>query len=94
MIEVVGLIAAFVLIFVLRARNVEFYASITVAALVIGLTSGRPATLLFEVLMDTVMDHTTWTLCAAVALITVLGYALKETGLMVRFIEGLSELLP
>ncbi len=94
MFEVVGLLAAFAAIFVLRAKNVEFYASIAVAAVIIGLTSGKPFTIIFEVLLKTVSDPATWTLCAAVALITVLGYALKETGLMVRFVDALSGRLP
>jgi integral membrane protein (TIGR00529 family) len=94
MFEVVGLLAAFAAIFVLRARNVEYYASIAVAAVIIGLTSGKPFTIVFEVLLKTVSDPATWTLCAAVALITVLGYTLKETGLMVRFVDSLSGRLP
>lgn len=94
MFEVVGLLAAFAAIFILRARDVEFYASIAVAAVIIGLTSGKPFTIIFEVLLKTVSDPATWTLCAAVALITVLGYALKETGLMVRFVDALSGRLP
>jgi integral membrane protein (TIGR00529 family) len=94
MIEVLGLIIAFVLIFVLRAKNVEFYASITVAAVIIGLTSGSPIRILFDVLTKTITETDTWTLSIAVALISVLGYALKETGLMVKFIEGLSIVLP
>jgi integral membrane protein (TIGR00529 family) len=94
MLEVVGLIVAFAVIFLLRARDVEFYASIAVAAVIIGLTSGKPFTIIFEVLLKTVSDPATWTLCAAVALITVLGYALKETGLMVRFVDALSGRLP
>ncbi|MCW4051370.1 MAG: DUF401 family protein [Candidatus Bathyarchaeota archaeon] len=94
MIDVIGLIVAFLMIFILRAKKVEFYVSITIAAIIIGVTSGQPIGVFFEVLLKTVSDPTTWTLCTAVALITVLGYALKETGLMVRFIEGLSVVLP
>jgi integral membrane protein (TIGR00529 family) len=94
MIEVIGLIVAFAIIFILRTRDVEFYVSITVAAIIIGLTSGKPATILFEVLLNTVSKPDTWSLCAAVGLISVLGYALKETGLMVRFIDALSGRLP
>ena len=94
MIEVAGVIAAFVTIFILRAREIQFYVSITVAAIIIGLTSGGPPTMVFEVLLKTLTEASTWTLCIAVALISVLGYALKETGLMVRFIEGLSTVLP
>ncbi len=94
MIEVAGVIAAFAMIFILRARNIQFYVAITVAAIIIGLTSGGPPSMVFEVLLKTLTEPSTWTLCVAVALISVLGYALKETGLMVRFIEGLSTVLP
>ena len=94
MMEVVGILAAFVTIFILRAKNIQFYAAITVAAVMIGLTSRHPPAILFEVLLKTMTATSTWTLCIAVALISVLGYALKETGLMVRFIEGLSTVLP
>ena len=94
MLEVIGLIVAFVGIFVLRARDVEFYIAITIAALIIGITSGEQLTILFDVLLVTLSDWATWNLVLAVALITVLGYALKETGLMVKFIEGLSKILP
>jgi len=94
MLEVIGLLVAFIGIFVLRAKEIEFYIAITVAALIIGLTSGKPATILFDVLISTLSKYNTWNLVLAVALITVLGYALKETGLMVRFIEGLSKILP
>lgn len=94
MIEVVGVLAAFVTIFILRAKNIQFYVAITVAAIIIGLTSRQPPVMIFEVLFETVTATSTWTLCVAVALISVLGYALKETGLMVRFIEGLSTVLP
>lgn len=94
MIEVIGLLVAFIGIFVLRAREVEFYVAITLAALIIGGTSGKPITILFDVLITTLSAYNTWNLVSAVVLITVLGYALKETGLMVRFIEGLSKVLP
>jgi integral membrane protein (TIGR00529 family) len=94
MIEVLGVLAAFATMSILRARNTQFYVAITVAAMIIGLTSGGPPAMVFEVLLKTLTEASTWTLCIAVALISVLGYALKETGLMVRFIEGLSTVLP
>jgi len=94
LLEIIGLLVAFIGIFVLRAKNVDFYIAITLAALIIGLTSGAPVRILFDVLVQTLSAYTTWNLVSAVALITVLGYALKETGLMVSFIEGLSNILP
>jgi integral membrane protein (TIGR00529 family) len=94
MLEVIGLLIAFIGIFVLRAKEIEFYVAITFAALIIGLTSRKPVTILFDVLISTLSAYNTWNLVSAVALITVLGYSLKETGLMVLFIEGLSKVLP
>ena len=94
MLEIIGLLVAFIGIFVLRAKNIDFYIAITLAALIIGLTSGDPIRILFDVLIQTLSEYNTWNLVSAVALITVLGYALNETGLMVSFIEGLSKILP
>lgn len=94
MIEIIGLLVAFIGIFVLRIKNIDFYIAITLAALIIGLTSGAPIRILFDVLIQTLSAYNTWNLVSAVALISVLGYALNETGLMVNFIEGLSNILP
>ena len=94
MLEIIGLIVAFVGIFILRFKNIEFYVAISFASLVIGLTSGAPLIIFYDVLVTTLSAYNTWNLVSAVALITVLGYALKETGLMVRFIESMSKILP
>ena len=94
MLEIIGLIVAFLMIFILRAKNIEFYIAITLAAIIIGLTSGAPLAIFTDVLIQTLSAYNTWNLVSAVALITVLGYTLKETGLMVRFIEGMSKILP
>jgi hypothetical protein len=94
MLELVGLLVAFVAIFALRFRGFDFAASILIAATIIGLTSGKVPGIFVEVTANTVMDPTTWELCAAVAFITVLGYALKETGLMVELIDKLRGFLP
>ena len=94
MLDLLGLIAGFLLIFVLRAKKVDYSICITLAALVVGLTSGNQVTFIFETLMDTLRNPETWALVLAVSLITVLGYTLKETGLMLRFVESLSKVLP
>lgn len=94
MLESLGLLVAFITIFVLRARKIDFSVAITVAAIIIGLTSGNQVSIIFSVLYTTVSSPSTWVLVVAVVMITVLGYALKETGLMIRFIEGLSNVLP
>ena len=94
MLESLGLLVAFITIFALRAKKIDFSVAITVAAIIIGLTSGNQVSIIFSVLYTTVSSPSTWTLVVAVVMITVLGYALKETGLMIRFIEGLSNVLP
>lgn len=94
MIELVGLFAAFLLLFILRFKGIDFAISIFTACLIIGLTSGKPLILFWDAGLKTVLDSATWDLCAAVALITVLGYCLKETGLMVELIENLRNFLP
>ena len=58
MLEVMGLLVAFIGIFILRARNVDFYIAITMVAIIIGLTSGEPITILFDTLMITLSSLT------------------------------------
>ena len=94
MIEQIGLLVAFFVIFLLRFRNFDFAASILIAAGIIGMTSGKPVTIFGDVFLETVRDKTTWELCAAVGLITIFGYALKETKHMVELIEELRSFLP
>ena len=94
MLELVGLLLAFVVIFALRFRNFDFAGSILIAAGIIGLTSGKPLTIFVNVLYETLADKTTWELCAAVGFITIFGYALKETGHMADLIEKLRGFLP
>ncbi len=89
-----GLLVAFVVIFILRFRNFDFAASILIAAGIIGVTSGKPLTIFVDALIETVVDKTTWELCAAVGFITVFGYALKETGHMVELIDRLRSFVP
>jgi len=94
MIELIGLIVAFIVIFFLRFRNFDFAASILIAAGIIGVTSGKPLTIFVDVFLETARDKATWELCAAVGFITVFGYALKETNHMVELIEKLRSFLP
>jgi len=94
MIELIGLLLAFVVIFILRFKNFDFAGSILIAAGIIGVTSDKSLTIFIDVLLETVKDKTTWELCAAVAFITVFGYALKETGHMVELIEKLRGFVP
>jgi uncharacterized protein len=94
MIEIIGLLLAFIVIFILRFRDFDFAASILIAAGIIGVTSGKPLTLFIDALWKTVSDKTTWELCAAVGFITVFGYALKETGHMVELIDKLRSFVP
>lgn len=91
---VLGVVAAFLIIVALRLRNVDFSVSMIAGSAVIAFTSGRPAGVLFEAGSRTLTDPKTLNLCAAVALITVLGYSLKETSLMTELIDGLKGVLP
>jgi len=50
MIELIGLLLAFVVIFILRFRDFAFAGSILIAAAIIGVTSGKPLTLFIDVL--------------------------------------------
>jgi hypothetical protein len=94
MIELLGLLLAFIVIFYLRFKEFDFAASILIAAGIIGITSGKPLGIFVDALLDTVVDKTTWELCAAVGFITVFGYALKETGHMVELIDKLRGFVP
>jgi integral membrane protein (TIGR00529 family) len=98
MLSVIGVIVAFFLIVALRLRNVDFSVSILAGSVIISLTSGQLLGVLFRagaiMVTDPVERTSTLNICAAVALITVLGYGLKETGLMSELIEGLRSVLP
>jgi integral membrane protein (TIGR00529 family) len=94
MLPLIGAVLAFVLIVVLRLRNVDFSVSILAGSLIIAVTSIGPVDVLVQAGVETVTDPTTFNLCAAVSLITVLGYSLKETSLMTELIEGLRRMLP
>jgi integral membrane protein (TIGR00529 family) len=94
MLPILGVVLAFVLIVALRLKNVDFSVSMLLGSVIIAATSGGPLDVLVEAASRTVTDPTTLNLFSAVALITVLGYSLKETSLMTELIEGLRVLLP
>ena len=94
MFQLLGVLLAFAVILVLRARDVDFSVALLAASAVIGLTSGKPLSIFVDTAFRTLTDPTTSVLCAAVLQITVLGYSLKETGLMTEMIDGLKGLLP
>ena len=91
---VLGVLLAFAVIVVLRLRNVDFSLSILTGSIIIAVTSETPVEVLVEAGRRTVTDPNTLNLAVAVALITVLGYTLKETSLMTELIEGLRGVLP
>ncbi|MCJ7574572.1 hypothetical protein MUO93_09980, partial [Candidatus Bathyarchaeota archaeon] len=64
MIELIGIVIAFVVIFVLRFKAVDFALTILVASAIIGVTSGKPFTIFWDVLVKTTSDYATWDLCA------------------------------
>jgi integral membrane protein (TIGR00529 family) len=84
MLAVVGVLAAFAVIVILRLTG----------SLIIALTSVDPVAVLIEAGQRTVTDYNTINLTVAVALISVLGYSLKETSMMTELIEGLRGVLP
>ena len=94
MLPVLGVLLAFAVIVVLRLRNVDFSLSILTGSLILAVTSETPVEVLVEAGRRTVTDPDTLNLAVAVALITVLGYSLKETSLMTELIEGLRGVLP
>jgi hypothetical protein len=94
MLAVLGILAAFVVIVILRLRNVDFSLSIVTGALIITVTSVDPVGVLVEAVGKTLTDYNTINLTVAVALISVLGYSLKETSMMTELIEGLRGVLP
>lgn len=94
MFPLLGVLLAFVLILVLRARDVDFSVTLFAASAVICLTTGKPLSIFIDAAVRTLTDIKTFDLCAAVALITVLGFSLKETGLMTETIDGLRRFLP
>jgi len=94
MLELAGLLIAFITIFLLRFRGVDFALTILVACAIIGLTCGQPITIFIDSAIKTALDPTTWDLVAAIVMITILGYILKETGLMVDLIESLRSFMP
>ena len=94
MFAVIGVLAAFAVIVTLRLRNVDFSLSLLTGALIIALTSTDPAGVLISTIQRTVTDYNTINYTVAVAMISVLGYSLKETGTMKELIEGLRGILP
>jgi integral membrane protein (TIGR00529 family) len=94
MLPALGVLLAFAVIVVLRLRSVDFSLSILTGSIIIAVTSETPVEVLVEAARRTVTDPNTINLAVAVALITVLGYSLKETSLMTELIEGLRGVLP
>ena len=89
MIEFIGILLAFILIFLLTAKRVNLGPTLLLASLILGLTSGLTPRGFLEVARLTVTDYTTYELLFSIGLISVLGNCLKETGLMVELIENL-----
>ncbi|MGD2200263.1 MAG: DUF401 family protein [Candidatus Bathyarchaeota archaeon] len=94
MLAVLGVVVAFAIIVSLRLRDIDFSISILAGSTVLALTSSSPLETLVEAIVRTFTDPNTFNLAAAVALIAVLGYSLKETSLMEELIDGLRGLLP
>lgn len=93
MIEFIGVLAAFIVIFALALKKVNLGLVLLLASLILGLTSGLPLQGFVEVTRLTFTDYTTYELILSVGFISILGNCLKETGLMVKLIENLRGLL-
>jgi integral membrane protein (TIGR00529 family) len=94
MLDLIGVVVAFAIIIALRLRNVDFSISLLTGSLLIVVTSSEPVVILIDSVTATITDPSTWNLTVAVALITVLGYVLKETDLISELIEGLRSVVP
>ena len=94
MIALIGVVVAFAIIIALRLRNVDFSVSLLTGSLLIVVTSSEPLKILIDSVTSTLTDPSTWNLTVAVALITVLGYVLKETDLISELIVGLRSVVP
>jgi integral membrane protein (TIGR00529 family) len=94
MLDLIGVVVAFAIIIALRLRNVDFSISLLTGSLLIVVTSSEPVGILIDSVTATITDPSTWNLTVAVALITVLGYVLKETDLISELIEGLRSVVP
>jgi len=88
-IEFIGILLAFILIFLLTVKRVNLGPTLLLASLILGLTSGLNLRGFLEVARLTVTDYTTYELLFSIGLISILGNCLKETGLMVELIENL-----
>ncbi|MBS7619611.1 DUF401 family protein [Candidatus Bathyarchaeota archaeon] len=84
---------AFGLLIALRLKNIDFTLSLIVSSLILGFTSEKPPTIFIDVAITTLTDPVTWDIFSSVALITLLGYILKETGLMTETIGALRSFL-
>jgi hypothetical protein len=93
LIEFIGVLASFIVIFALALKKVNLGLVLLLASLILGVTSGLPLQGFMEVTRLTFTDYTTYELILSVGFISILGNCLKETGLMVRLIENLRGLL-
>ena len=94
MLSLIGVILAFMIIFVLRAKNIDFSITLLTSSVIIGFTSGKSLNIFLDSAIKTITDYNTFNLFFAVALITLLGYIVKKTGLMMDMIDGLKGFLP
>ncbi len=94
MLSFIGVILAFIIIFVFRAKNIDFSITLLASSVIIGFTSGKSLNIFLDSAIKTISDYNTFNLFSAVALITLFGYIVKKTGLMMDMIDGLKGFLP
>ena len=89
MIEFIGVLATFALIFILALKRVNLGLVLLLASTILGVTSYVSPQGFLKVAYLTFTDYTTYELILSVGFISILGNCLKETGFMVDMIESL-----
>lgn len=89
MIELIGVVLAFAIIFPLTLKKVNLGLVLLLASVILGVTAGLGYEGFIKVTWETFTDYATYELIFSVALIGALGSCLNETGIMTALIEDL-----
>ncbi|MEW6081932.1 MAG: DUF401 family protein [Bacillota bacterium] len=91
--ELLGLLASFVLIIGLGARRVPLLFAVLAGSSLLAATSGRPFLANLEVAAVALTDPTTLELALIVALVTLLARMIKDFGILEPFVASLATVL-
>ncbi|MFH0848732.1 MAG: DUF401 family protein [archaeon] len=94
MIELIGLVVAFALIVSLPLKRVNIALSISIAAIVVAIFSGKSIQEFALGAFFAIIDQTTVTLAMTVTTIGILGYCMRQTHLIDDLVGGLKKILP